>query len=63
MVPLSFGSHLPDIAGANGHGWASILVRTGVYADGDELAHKPTFIADDVEQGVLAAIERETAGT
>lgn len=49
-----------DIAGANGHGWHSILVRTGVYRDEQgEPKHRPTIIRDDVEQGVRWAIERE----
>ncbi|KAI0829926.1 HAD hydrolase [Trametes gibbosa] len=51
-----------DIAGANAAGWPSILVRTGVYdpAQG-EPAHKPTHIAEDVEEAVRWAIEREMA--
>ncbi|KAH9858579.1 HAD-like domain-containing protein [Lenzites betulinus] len=49
-----------DIAGANGAGWPSILVRTGVYdpAHG-EPTHKPTYIAEDVEEAVAWAIRRE----
>ncbi|CDO77700.1 hypothetical protein BN946_scf184969.g51 [Trametes cinnabarina] len=49
-----------DIAGANGAGWPSILVRTGVYdpARGPP-THQPTYIADDVEEAVRWAIERE----
>ncbi|KAI0766854.1 HAD hydrolase [Trametes elegans] len=49
-----------DIAGANGAGWPSILVRTGVYdpAQG-EPPHKPTYIAEDVEEAVRWAIECE----
>ncbi|KAI0373414.1 HAD hydrolase [Pilatotrama ljubarskyi] len=49
-----------DIAGANGAGWPSILVRTGVYdpAHG-EPTHKPTYIAEDVEEAVRWALERE----
>ncbi|KAI0633736.1 HAD hydrolase [Trametes polyzona] len=49
-----------DIAGANGAGWPSILVKTGVYdpAQG-EPTHKPTHIAEDVEEAVRWAIERE----
>ncbi|KAI0360927.1 HAD-superfamily hydrolase [Trametes cingulata] len=49
-----------DIAGANGAGWPSILVRTGVYdpAHG-EPKHEPTYIAEDVEEAVRWAIERE----
>ncbi|KAI0644532.1 HAD-like domain-containing protein [Trametes meyenii] len=49
-----------DIAGANNAGWPSILVRTGVYdpAQGPP-AHEPTYIAEDVEEAVRWAIERE----
>ncbi|KAK8854859.1 TIGR01456 family HAD hydrolase [Kwoniella newhampshirensis] len=51
-----------DIAGANAHGWSSILVRTGVFRDpnGEVPEHEPTVIADDVEKGVEWAIRRET---
>ncbi|TFK18971.1 HAD-superfamily hydrolase [Coprinopsis marcescibilis] len=49
-----------DIAGANQAKWDSILVKTGVY---DPLhgppAHHPTHIADDVNEAVNWAIERE----
>ncbi|SJK97772.1 uncharacterized protein ARMOST_01026 [Armillaria ostoyae] len=42
-----------DIAGANGAGWPSVLVRTGVY---DPIhgspTHKPTHEAEDVEEAV-----------
>lgn len=39
-----------DIAGANGYGWESILVRTGVFRgkDESEAAHKPTTIKPNV---------------
>lgn len=47
-----------DIAGANGHDWNSILVKTGVYRQG-EPAHVPTRIAADVEEGVQWAFNRE----
>ncbi|KAH9894895.1 HAD-like domain-containing protein [Cubamyces lactineus] len=49
-----------DIAGANGAGWKSVLVRTGVYdpVHGPP-AHTPTYIAEDVEEAVRWAIERE----
>lgn len=50
---------IADIAGANGHGWNSILLRTGVYQDADgEPAHIPTTISDDVEAGVRWALAR-----
>ncbi|OXG86108.1 HAD hydrolase [Cryptococcus neoformans A2-102-5] len=50
-----------DIAGANAHGWSSILVRTGVFHDthGEKPAFQPTVIADNVEKGVEWAIGRE----
>jgi HAD-hyrolase-like len=50
----------PDIAGANAAGWSSVLVRTGVYdrANGPP-AHTPTYEAEDVEDAVQWAIERE----
>jgi ribonucleotide monophosphatase NagD (HAD superfamily) len=54
---------ISDIAGANLHGWSSVLVRTGVYNDADgEPAHMPSVIADDVEIGVRWAIERSMKG-
>ncbi|KAI0344295.1 HAD-superfamily hydrolase [Trametopsis cervina] len=48
-----------DIAGANGAGWRSVLVRTGVYdpTEGPP-AHEPTFEAADVEEAVTLAIQR-----
>lgn len=50
-----------DIAGANAHGWSSILVRTGVFHDthGEKPAYQPTAIADNVEKGVEWAIGKE----
>lgn len=50
-----------DIAGANAHGWSSILVRTGVFHDthGEKPAYQPTVIVDDVEKGVEWAIGKE----
>ncbi|KAK0473137.1 HAD-like domain-containing protein [Armillaria luteobubalina] len=49
-----------DIAGANGAGWPSVLVRTGVY---DPIhgspTHKPTHETEDVEEAVRWAIARE----
>ncbi len=47
-----------DIAGANGHGWSSILVKTGVFRGGTP-SHTPTKITEDVEEAVTWAIERE----
>ena len=48
-----------DIAGANAFGWNSLLVKTGVYRDG-EPKHRPTKIVEDVEEGVKWAIEKES---
>lgn len=50
-----------DIAGANAHGWSSILVRTGVFHDthGEKPSYQPTVIVDDVEKGVEWAIGKE----
>lgn len=49
-----------DIAGANAHGWHSVLLRTGVYRDKDgPPAHAPTHIADHVGAGVLWALQTE----
>ncbi len=47
-----------DIAGANAHGWESILLRTGVYKGGIP-AHEPTRIAEHVGEGVMWALQRE----
>lgn len=43
-----------DIMGANGKGWESVLLRTGVYKNGDKMFTKPTYIEDNV----LSAVER-----
>lgn len=49
-----------DIAGANAAGWKSILVHTGVYNPRQgPPKHQPTHEAEDVEQAVLWALERE----
>ena len=49
-----------DIAGANGFGWKSALVRTGVYRDQDgPPKHKPTILVDNVEDAVRKAIEED----
>ncbi|KZV71152.1 HAD-superfamily hydrolase [Peniophora sp. CONT] len=49
-----------DIAGANGAGWSSVLVRTGVYEDTHgPPAHKPTHIADHVLDAVQWAMRKE----
>ncbi|KAJ3568445.1 hypothetical protein NP233_g5708 [Leucocoprinus birnbaumii] len=51
-----------DIAGANGAGWHSVLVRTGVYEpELGEPSHIPTHEAADVEAAVQWAISRELA--
>jgi len=50
-----------DIAGANAASWSSILVRTGVYDPAHAPpAHQPTYEAEDVEEAVKWAFERET---
>lgn len=49
-----------DIAGANGFGWKSALVRTGVYRDQDgPPKHTPTILVNDVEEAVRKAIEED----
>ncbi|WFD34104.1 hypothetical protein MCUN1_000936 [Malassezia cuniculi] len=49
-----------DIHGANDYGWSSALVRTGVFRDVEgPPAHKPTFIADNVEQAISEILKRE----
>ncbi|KAJ7668457.1 HAD-like domain-containing protein [Mycena polygramma] len=47
-----------DIAGANTAHWESILVKTGVFTGGQP-THTPTHEAEDVEEAVCWAIERE----
>ncbi|KAJ3206827.1 hypothetical protein HDU82_004281 [Entophlyctis luteolus] len=42
-----------DIAGANGAGWTSVLVKTGVY---DEGPHEANVLVEDVEQAVEAIL-------
>jgi len=47
-----------DIAGANGAGWHSVLVETGVYDPNlGPPTHTPTAIVRDVEEAVYRAIE------
>lgn len=48
-----------DIAGANGAGWNSFLVETGVYDPSTGLppTHTPTEIVTDVEAAVRRGIE------
>lgn len=54
-----------DILGANqfkstqGTDWTSILVKTGVYRDGTEPAHKPVVIVNDVFDAVKWALKEE----
>ncbi|KAF8638028.1 hypothetical protein AX16_010660 [Volvariella volvacea WC 439] len=53
-----------DIAGANGAGWPSILVKTGVFdPQQGKPTHQPTYIAEDVEDAVSWAIKRELEST
>ncbi|CAA7259180.1 unnamed protein product [Cyclocybe aegerita] len=49
-----------DIAGANSAEWSSVLVRTGVYEPSHgPPPHLPTHYADDVEEAVKWAVDRE----
>jgi FMN phosphatase YigB (HAD superfamily) len=50
-----------DIAGANGAGWGSVLVHTGVYdpRTGIPPTHVPTHQASDVAGAVQWALDRE----
>lgn len=51
-----------DIAGANAHGWKSVLVKTGVYDTSHEPLKpelSPTHVAENVEDAVRWAIEQE----
>ncbi|KAF9920073.1 hypothetical protein FBU30_010139 [Linnemannia zychae] len=51
-----------DIAGANGYGWTSLLVKTGVFKpEGDENhhTHPATAVVEDVEDAVRWIISRE----
>jgi len=49
-----------DIAGANAAKWSSILVNTGVFDPTQGLpTYSPTYFAQDVEEAVLWAVERE----
>ncbi|KAG7449594.1 HAD-superfamily hydrolase [Guyanagaster necrorhizus] len=60
QIQLLYDNPESDIAGANGAGWPSVLVRTGVYdpVHGPP-AHKPSHEAQDVEEAVLWAISKE----
>ncbi|KAH7096965.1 HAD hydrolase [Auriculariales sp. MPI-PUGE-AT-0066] len=53
-----------DIAGANGAGWNSILVDTGVYdrAKGPP-THAPTYFAPDVQAAIRLAFDQEVLQT
>jgi ribonucleotide monophosphatase NagD (HAD superfamily) len=51
-----------DIAGANGYGWQSLLVKTGVFQpEGDENhhTHPATAVVEDVEDAVRWIISNE----
>ncbi|KDR75303.1 hypothetical protein GALMADRAFT_249318 [Galerina marginata CBS 339.88] len=53
-----------DIAGAEAVGWPSILVKTGVYDPSQgPPSHLPTYLAEDVEEAVNWAIQRELKRT
>ncbi|GMG40936.1 unnamed protein product [Ambrosiozyma monospora] len=52
-----------DILGANSYGWESILLRTGVYKDGDfekndALARPSVGVFDNVQEGVFEALSQ-----
>ncbi|GME71342.1 unnamed protein product [Ambrosiozyma monospora] len=52
-----------DILGANNYGWESILLRTGVYKDGDfekndALARPSVGVFDNVQEGVFEALSQ-----
>lgn len=51
-----------DIRGANGYGWESILVKTGVYrhGEGDELKaeFKPKIMVEDVGEAVERIMDK-----
>jgi len=49
-----------DIAGANGFGWESVLVRTGVFrGETNDATHPAKVVSKDVLEGVITALERE----
>ncbi|KAK9468352.1 HAD-like domain-containing protein [Lipomyces arxii] len=52
-----------DIRGGNDYGWHSILVRTGVYKDGDVIPQGsvPKAIVENVYEAVMHAVENEAA--
>lgn len=46
-----------DIRGANSHGWASMLVRTGVFrGDGNSAKYPAKFVCQDVYEAVQRAM-------
>ncbi|ODQ67755.1 HAD-superfamily hydrolase [Nadsonia fulvescens var. elongata DSM 6958] len=51
-----------DIMGANNYGWDSMLVRTGVFQDGDlpTIVAKPKYIFNDVLEAVNFAIQKHS---
>lgn len=51
-----------DIAGANAHGWTSLLVKTGVFSglEGENsLEHPADVVVENVEEAVRWALEQE----
>ncbi|KAI8808524.1 HAD-like domain-containing protein [Cladochytrium replicatum] len=50
-----------DVAGANGYGWTSILVKTGVWDPElhGETGHGATYVVEDVEDGVKLLLDIE----
>lgn len=53
-----------DIHGANNYGWASVLVKTGVFkgAKPEDAQHVPTAVKDDVLEAVKWALVQEGQG-
>ncbi|KAJ2162211.1 hypothetical protein GGF46_000828 [Coemansia sp. RSA 552] len=48
-----------DIAGANGAGWTSILVRTGIFSGANDAENPAHAAVDHVEDAVAWIVERE----
>lgn len=61
MLPWFLDNPESDIAGANGAGWESVLVHTGVYNPhfGIPPTHTPTHQAGNVAEAVEWALHRE----
>jgi ribonucleotide monophosphatase NagD (HAD superfamily) len=48
-----------DIRGANRFGWESVLVKTGVWKEDDDVIHDAKYVVDDVLDGVIVALQKE----